>query len=98
LTSHARLKSVHAHFDVTARIAAASTRFANSTCGSVDVFATCRIDAYRHGKYPPASGDGFSLKLTGGKVAFNVLYADGHVGASVDRTEAFRACRMRYPE
>jgi prepilin-type N-terminal cleavage/methylation domain-containing protein/prepilin-type processing-associated H-X9-DG protein len=56
------------------------------------------IDAYRHGKYPDAMGDGKSFKKIGGKVAFNILYSDGHVVTSVDRTEAFRSVRQRYPE
>jgi prepilin-type N-terminal cleavage/methylation domain-containing protein/prepilin-type processing-associated H-X9-DG protein len=55
------------------------------------------IDCYRHGKYPPAAGDGATLKLTGGKPSFNILYADGHAANSTDRTQAFRACRLRFP-
>src|SRR5439155_20918833 len=54
------------------------------------------IDAYRHGKYPGKSGQQF--KLQGGKVAFNMLFVDGHVGGAVDRRDAFRATRMRYPQ
>lgn len=53
-------------------------------------------DAYRHGKYPKQF-DGASHEKIGGKVAFNILYCDGHVVTSVDRTEAFRSLRMRYP-
>jgi prepilin-type processing-associated H-X9-DG protein len=56
------------------------------------------VDCYRHGKYPPLSGDGFSHKKDGGKVAFNMLYADGHVSTEVDRTQAFRALRQRFPD
>ena len=59
--------------------------------------ANTLVDAYRHGKYPPPSGDGVSYKAEGGKVAFNVLYVDGHVATAVDRTEAFRAVRQRFP-
>jgi prepilin-type N-terminal cleavage/methylation domain-containing protein/prepilin-type processing-associated H-X9-DG protein len=54
------------------------------------------IDAYRHGKYPAHANAGqFALK--GGKIQFNILYVDGHVAGSVDRTQAFRSTRMRYP-
>jgi prepilin-type N-terminal cleavage/methylation domain-containing protein/prepilin-type processing-associated H-X9-DG protein len=55
------------------------------------------IDAYRHGKYPPASGMGFSLLPAGGRVSFNVLFTDGHVANLLDRADAFRAVRQRYP-
>jgi prepilin-type N-terminal cleavage/methylation domain-containing protein/prepilin-type processing-associated H-X9-DG protein len=55
------------------------------------------VDAYRHGKYPPPAGDGVQFRVDGGKVGYNILYADGHVVTSVDRTEAFRALRQRFP-
>jgi prepilin-type processing-associated H-X9-DG protein len=57
------------------------------------------IDTYRHGKYPPANpATPYQFSPTGGQVSFNILYVDGHVGHSTDRTQAFRALRMRYPQ
>jgi prepilin-type N-terminal cleavage/methylation domain-containing protein/prepilin-type processing-associated H-X9-DG protein len=58
--------------------------------------ANTLIDAYRHGQVPPPA-NAFSFQPTGGKVAFNILYCDGHVATSADRTEAFRSIRMRFP-
>jgi prepilin-type N-terminal cleavage/methylation domain-containing protein/prepilin-type processing-associated H-X9-DG protein len=52
-------------------------------------------DFYRHGKYPPKPGT--IHKPTGGKVMFNILYADGHVKAAVTREEGIKAFRMRWP-
>jgi len=53
-------------------------------------------DIYRHGKYPPVvSGQKFSN--IGGKVAFNVLYCDGHVATTTDWKEAYRSVRQRFP-
>ena len=53
-------------------------------------------DFYRHGTYPPkGTADAFSPR--GGKIAFNVLYADGHVRTLVMREEGFKAARMRFP-
>ena len=53
-------------------------------------------DMYRHGKYPPVeSATAFSP--VGGKVAFNILYADGHVMTAVHREDAYRSLRMRFP-
>jgi prepilin-type N-terminal cleavage/methylation domain-containing protein/prepilin-type processing-associated H-X9-DG protein len=71
----------------------------NLTNGNATFFVpgSTTIDAYRHGKYPPQINPGqFSPK--GGKVSFNILYVDGHVTNSVDRTDAFRSTRMRYPK
>ena len=55
------------------------------------------VDCYRHGKYPPQQ-DNASLRLTGGLVGYNMLFVDGHVGRMVDRRDAFRGLRLRYPE
>ena len=58
-------------------------------------------DFYRHGKHPevqnadPATG---FFRSTGGKVAYNILYADGHVETETDRESGYLACRMRFPD
>lgn len=59
-------------------------------------FNNTTVDAYRHGKYPPGQDDK-QFKVVGGMVGFNILYADGHVSRWVDRKEAFRAVRLRFP-
>jgi prepilin-type N-terminal cleavage/methylation domain-containing protein/prepilin-type processing-associated H-X9-DG protein len=60
-------------------------------------------DFYRHGKYPPVavpdpsgSGNGYYSSV-GGRVSYNVLFADGHVSTLNDRAEGYRAIRMRFP-
>jgi prepilin-type processing-associated H-X9-DG protein len=52
-------------------------------------------DYYRHGKYPRRIGNVFDTK--GGKILFNILYADGHVSGVVTREEGIKAARMRWP-
>jgi prepilin-type N-terminal cleavage/methylation domain-containing protein/prepilin-type processing-associated H-X9-DG protein len=57
------------------------------------------FDCYRHGVYPkpvPFNG-GVAFSTSGGKVAYNILYFDGHVKTSNDRTDAYRSVRLRYP-
>jgi prepilin-type N-terminal cleavage/methylation domain-containing protein/prepilin-type processing-associated H-X9-DG protein len=56
------------------------------------------IDWYRHGRYPgtkPGTTDEFDPN--GGKVAFNILFADGHVATLNDQSASYRTVRMRYP-
>ena len=54
------------------------------------------FDYYRHGDYPkPQNGDEFST--FGGKIAFNVLFSDGHVVTEIDRAGAYQDIRMKYP-
>lgn len=57
------------------------------------------IDVYRHGKFPPVRVAGASgyYNTIGGKVAFNILWADNHVTTESDRRVAYRALRMRFP-
>jgi prepilin-type N-terminal cleavage/methylation domain-containing protein/prepilin-type processing-associated H-X9-DG protein len=57
------------------------------------------IDRYRHGKFPgivPGGTTGLYARQ-GGKVAFNVLFADGHANTLNDIREGYKAIRMRYP-
>lgn len=53
-------------------------------------------DFYRHGKYPQALNAQQFFPI-GGKVAYNILYADGHVATAVDRETGYRSLRMRFP-
>ena len=57
-------------------------------------------DLFRHGK-PPAlkqTGQSGMFETTGGKVAYNVLYADNHVTTETERKAIYRATRMRFPQ
>jgi prepilin-type processing-associated H-X9-DG protein len=54
-------------------------------------------DIYRHGKVPGLAAGKTYFKETGGKVAYNILYCDGHVNTAVDPTEIYRSIRMRFP-
>ena len=57
------------------------------------------MDMYRHGRFPAVevSGTTGRYKSTGGKVAYNVLFCDGHVATLNDRESGYRATRMRFP-
>ena len=68
------------------------------TNGSAVFFVTgsTTIDAYRHGKYPAHIAPG-QFSAYGGKVLYNVLFVDGHVAGSPDRTQAFKVTRMKFP-
>jgi prepilin-type N-terminal cleavage/methylation domain-containing protein/prepilin-type processing-associated H-X9-DG protein len=53
---------------------------------------------YRHGKAPDrAASPAGTYAKTGGKVAFNILYCDGHVATAMDIAEAYRSIRLRFP-
>ncbi|MCS7033219.1 MAG: type II secretion system GspH family protein [Phycisphaerae bacterium] len=54
-----------------------------------------QFDRYRHGKYPPAAGSVYSR--VGGRVAFNMLFCDGHVETLTDVAQGYRAMRQRWP-
>jgi len=54
------------------------------------------MDFYRHGVYPKYAGSN-QFSTTGGKIAYNVLFADGHCRTLITREEGFRAARMRWP-
>ena len=64
------------------------------------------VDVYRHGKYPPVGTAGTATTITGatgtfarsgGKVAYNIVYADGHVQGCNDQRPAYESIRQRYP-
>jgi prepilin-type processing-associated H-X9-DG protein/prepilin-type N-terminal cleavage/methylation domain-containing protein len=53
------------------------------------------IDRYRHGKYPQPNGAIYPDH--NGKVAYNILYVDGHVSTATDIVDGYKAIRMRPP-
>ena len=73
--------------------------FHNEITYSPGVFGQTMTDFYRHGKFPPVKkgGAGGYYEATGGKVAFNILYCDGHVTTEHDRRVAYRSLRMKFP-
>jgi len=54
------------------------------------------FDVYRHGKYPKL-GVNEAYQAGGGKIAYNILYADMHCVTVTERSEAYRSIRQRYP-
>ncbi|HEY1685157.1 MAG TPA: prepilin-type N-terminal cleavage/methylation domain-containing protein [Tepidisphaeraceae bacterium] len=57
------------------------------------------FDYFRHGAYPTPTTDGGhpAFPTTRGKMAFNILYFDGHVGECTSPADAFKSIRLRYP-
>ena len=55
------------------------------------------IDRYRHGSYPHLDSASLTFIEPGGKVKFNMLYGDGHVGTCTSIAEGVRAIQMRDP-
>ncbi|HZZ43498.1 MAG TPA: type II secretion system protein [Tepidisphaeraceae bacterium] len=58
------------------------------------------FDWFRHGKTPRVAGGTAGEQYfdrVGGKVSYNILYADGHVANSNQIGDSFRGIRMKYP-
>lgn len=58
------------------------------------------VALFRHGSNPNTvgSGTGTMYDSSGGKIAYNILYCDGHVSESSTAAEAYRAQRQRFPD
>jgi len=70
-------------------------RILGTTAYNSGVSGQTTFDFYRHGTYPPLANNQYNT--VGGKVSFNICYADGHVANVSDRADGYRAIRMRYP-
>ena len=57
------------------------------------------IDLFRHGSTPSMTGSSSTgyYAETGGKVLYNMLYCDGHVGESSEAVDAYKAARQHFP-
>ncbi len=67
-----------------------------SASGAIYATNGTTVDWYRHGKYPTRLSTGFFAE-TGGKVGYNILYADGHAATASDKSESYKAARLRFP-
>jgi prepilin-type N-terminal cleavage/methylation domain-containing protein/prepilin-type processing-associated H-X9-DG protein len=63
--------------------------------GLSGVVGDMTIDRYRHGRLPRVLGDVYDP--AGGRVAFNVAFADGHLETLRSAAAGYRAIRMRDP-
>jgi prepilin-type N-terminal cleavage/methylation domain-containing protein/prepilin-type processing-associated H-X9-DG protein len=58
-------------------------------------------DFYRHGQYPPVQNNDKDTgyhNAKGGKIGYNILFADNHVESPPDRETGYRVARLRFPE
>ena len=57
------------------------------------------FDWYRHGDYPEVEvpGDSGYFKNTDKGVSYNILYADGHVEGTNDRSDSYKSIRQTFP-
>jgi prepilin-type N-terminal cleavage/methylation domain-containing protein len=63
---------------------------------TVPVVGQTYLDIYRHGKDPPRDAAG-NYDAYGGKISYNILYADLHVATQNNGKEAYLSTRMRFP-
>ena len=61
------------------------------------LFGQSYYDWHRHGNTPPVLPGTTRFAPKGGKVAFNILYCDGHVSTALSKEEGYRAIRQRFP-
>lgn len=54
------------------------------------------VDIFRHG-YRPSQKTSDEFQGNGGKIAYNILFADGHVGEFSEPSMAYKSTRMRFP-
>jgi len=75
-----------------------NSAFANSPGANGNTLAGYNsIDRYRHGTYPKLDSAGLKFIEPGGKVKYNILYGDGHVGTCTSIAEGVKAIQMRDP-
>jgi prepilin-type processing-associated H-X9-DG protein len=58
-------------------------------------FPNATYSFWRHGTFPPIKGAVFAD--TGGKIAYNVLFCDGHCQTLADKKSGYIAVRQRFP-
>lgn len=68
----------------------------NFTYSSPAQFGENGYDMYRHGKNPPVMAGTTRMDPKQGKIAFNILYCDGHVETAITYDQGYRAIRLRH--
>jgi prepilin-type N-terminal cleavage/methylation domain-containing protein/prepilin-type processing-associated H-X9-DG protein len=69
----------------------------STTTYSAGVSGQTTFDFYRHGRTPGQMSGTTQYAPTGGMVAFNILYCDGHVVTENDRKQAYLSIRQKFP-